>query len=133
VIREVIIPRLLSWGEPFLSENIVLIDTLRIKGSQTLYWFKYEGGVSTSTISYMTISDSPCNISRNGAIITGDLIYRIDTIRNDTIFIVSRLGFTLLHPNSTYKFVNEDFSYYNEYKPKHLKRELLLSEICHGK
>lgn len=132
-IREVFIPKLLSWGNPFSSENIILIDTVRIKKSHTLYWFKYEGGISTSTISYMTISDNPCNISKNNAFITGDLIYRIDTVRNDTIFIISRLGFTVLRPNSTYKFVNENFSYYEKYKPKHLKKEMFLSEICNNK
>ncbi|TAM92955.1 MAG: hypothetical protein EPN39_21190 [Chitinophagaceae bacterium] len=133
VVREVIIPKLFSWGDPFAFNNIVLIDSLKINNLETLYWFKYEGGISTSTVSYMAVSDNPCGISKDNAIIAGDLIYRIDTVRNDTIFIISRLGFTVLRQNSTYKFINEDFSYYKKHKPKHLKEQVFLSKICNSK
>lgn len=133
VLRQLIFPKLFSWGDPFLPENIVLIDTVRIDDAKTLYWFKYEGGINSSTISYMTISDNPCDISKNNAIITGDLIYRIDSVKNDSIFIVTQLGFKILRPNSQYKFIGEDFSYDKKYKAIGLKKEFFLSKICHGR
>jgi len=130
VVRQIVFPKLFSWGDPFLPENIVLIDTVGIDDSRTLYWFKYEGGISSSTISYMSISDNPCDISKENALLTGDLIYRIDTVKKDSIFIVTQLGFKILHPSSRYKFINEDFSYDKKYKAIGLKKEFFLSKIC---
>lgn len=133
VIREIVIPRLFSWGDPFAFDNIVLIDSLKINNLETLYWFKYEGGISTSTVSYMTVSDNPCNISKDNAIITGDLIYRIDTVKNDSIFIVTQLGFKILRLSPQYKFISEDFSYDKKYKAIQLKKKFSLSRICHSR
>ena len=114
------------------NDDRVLMDSVKLNNHETLYWYKYEL-IGHTNVSYMSIVPNVCQVSREkNALIEGDLIYRIDTIRNDSIFIISRSGFKILHPNPAYQFIDQRFSFEEQYREKGFKKEVLISNICNA-
>jgi len=111
----------------------VLIDSLKLQNAQTLYWFKYEAGLSTNTESFIAISNRICDISNKNALVRGDLIKGIDTVKNDSIFIVSMDSLAILNASSEYKFIKSTFSYDRKYLRKNVPKEIYISAICNNK
>lgn len=130
LFRSLFIRYFFSFNDLSKEDSRVLIDSVKLNNDETLYWFKYGEITGSTSVSYMAIEKKACNISDKNAIIKGDLIYRIDTIRNDSIFVISRLGLQVIKTHSKYKFIDRKFSYDEHYKDKGLKKEVSITNIC---
>jgi hypothetical protein len=110
------------------NDNRVLIDSIRINNSQNLYWFKIESGIGSSSVSFISISKTLCEVNKTNALIKGDLIYQVN-YHNDTIRITSRLGFKILRKYGKYKFINRNLEPGQKIS-RHIQKELPFSRLC---
>lgn len=112
------------------SARLVLVDSLLLGKGETLYWYYFADELGGMSISYMSITDSLCKLSTANADISGDLIYEINRVDKDSIFITSFKGFNVLKNNSRYIYVNKGFNYGQSFSRHNLKKEILLDKLC---
>lgn len=95
----------------------ILIDSMRIDEDNNVYWFKYNTGVHGYVGDYISVNNNRKQIDSVTAVYKSSYITKIDTIRNDSIFIyVSTVDYQVIK-NSKYKFVFlTPSSYYDAYK-----------------
>jgi hypothetical protein len=112
------------------ADKRILFDSIKLNNN-TLYWFKYQGGVTSSPISYLCIANNPCSIEDSISAVKGERILSIAEVRNDTVFLLSRYGFDVNSAYSSgFKFVNRGYELGKQYKRLSLQNEVPLSTIC---
>ncbi len=104
----------------------ILIDSLKINNEDNIYWFKYNTGVLGYVGDFISIENQSSKIDSSNALLMSDCILKIDTIKNDSIFLyVSNLNHRFFKPHSRYKFVFLQAKNYYDTQSK--RKELLLN------
>lgn len=125
------IARRYSFKNDMQEDKRILIDSLQLPDKETLYWYYYADGLGSKSLTYMAIGNNLCAISESNAIIKGDLIYDINAVQGDTIYLTTFKGFDVLKKHPVYSFKNKDAPYgKNTFNRHSLKEEILLEELC---
>ena len=112
------------------NEQLVLIDSLQLNNDKTLYWFYLADKLGGKSVSYLSISKSPCDISSSNAAVRGDMLYEINVVKKDSIFVTSYKGFEILKKTPPFVFVNKDFKYGQSFIRHGIKQEISIEEVC---
>jgi hypothetical protein len=101
----------------------ILIDSMKVDEINNIYWFKYNTGVHGYVGDYISVNNSSKQIDSVTSVLKSSYILKIDTIRDDSIFIyLSTLDYQMLN-KSKYKLVFlTPSSYHDAYK-----RQLLIN------
>ena len=107
-----------------------MIDSLQLKDGQTLYWFYNADMLGGKSVSYFAIGNSLCETYDSNAIIKGDLMYEINHVNRDTIYVTTFIGFETLKKHPVFSFQNVDAQPGQSFKRHELAQEKPFSELC---
>ncbi|SHM44946.1 hypothetical protein SAMN05444266_108119 [Chitinophaga jiangningensis] len=112
------------------EDTRVMVDSLVLAKDKVLYWYKYADMFHESSYSYMAVGHCACCLDRNTAAIEGDFILGIDTVRNDTIFILSEVPFQVNDSNTGYIFHHQPLVMNKQYPKHRISQSTYLSRSC---
>jgi hypothetical protein len=96
----------------------ILIDSIKINNQDNIYLFKYNTGVFGYLGDFISIRKTSQEIDSSNSILKSDYILKIDTVKNDSIFIyLSNMDYQLLNASQKYKFILLKSKTYYDSKP----------------
>jgi hypothetical protein len=110
--------------------DIILVDSIPFKNHKNIFWFKLRDILGNSSVSYIGLYPSACQIDTSNILIKGDLLYEIKLIEPSKLQITSHYGFDTVKPTTEITFVNKHFEYGQDFKRNSLKDEMSIDSIC---
>ncbi len=110
--------------------DIILVDSIPFRNQKSIFWFKLRDILGSSSVSYIGLYTSACQIDTSQVLIKGDLLYEIKLIEPSKLQITSHYGFDTVKPTNEITFVNKHFEYGQDFKRNSIKKEMSIDSIC---